>query len=80
MFPCGTLTLEIRYRRLGKLRITNNDRDTIEIDSTNVRQFTMSWRGDLPRVIDVEGQVVNSANGESFLRFRKDSGDVWRVC
>ena len=40
----------------------------------------MGWRGGLPRVIDVEGHVVNSADGETFLRFRKDSGDMWRVC
>jgi len=69
-----------RYLRLGKLRITKGGRDTIEIDSTNVRQFTMDVRGGLPKVIDVEGQVVNSPEGETFLRFGKDSGDMWRVC
>lgn len=74
------LSLKIRYRRLGKLRIAKSGHGTIEIDSTNVRQFTMGWKGGLPRVIDVEGQVVNSPDGETFLRFKKDSGDMWRVC
>jgi len=79
-FSSGTLALKIRSCRLGKLRITKSGRGTIEIDSTNVRQFTMGWKGNSStRVIDIEGQAVNSAEGEPFLRFRKDSEDTWRV-
>ena len=65
--------------RLGKLRITKGSRDTIEIDSTNVRQFTMSWRRGLPKIVDVEGQTVNNVGGETFVRFRNDGDDLWKV-
>ena len=39
----------------------------------------MHWRSDSPGIIDVEGQVVNRANGVTFVRFRKDARDLWRV-
>lgn len=77
-FPV-TLTQRIRYRRLGKLRVTKSGHDTVEIDPTNVRQFTMNLENDSPMAIDVEGQVVNRDSEETFIRFRKDEENLWRV-
>ena len=68
-----------RYRRLGKLRITKGGRDTIEIDSTNVQQFTINWGSGLPGVVDVEGRVINRGSRETFARFSKDPEDMWKV-
>ena len=68
-----------RYRRLGKLRVTRSGHDTIEIYSTNVRQFTMNLGNDSPRVIDLEGQAVNRDNEETFIRFSKVEENMWRV-
>lgn len=73
----GTLTFKIY--RLGKLRISKSGHGAIGIDSTNVQQFTINWRGGLPGVIDVEGQVINRDDGETFVRFNKDSEDLWKV-
>lgn len=78
-FP-AVLTLWIHYRRLGKLCVTKNGHDAVEIDSTNIRQFTINLGSNSPGVIDVEGQIVNIDNGETFIRFGKDEGNVWRVC
>ncbi|KAF9651433.1 hypothetical protein BDM02DRAFT_3091108 [Thelephora ganbajun] len=64
--------------RLGKLRIFKSDHDTIKIDSTNVRQFTMNWGGS-SGVIDVEGQVVNRNDREIFVRFSKGADNLWRT-
>jgi len=69
----------IRYRRLGKLRVAKNGHDTFEIDSTNVRQFTVNLENDSPRVIDVEGQAVKRDSEENFIRFSKDEENLWRV-
>lgn len=77
-FPAA-LTLRFRYRRLGKLRISRSGPDTIKIDSTNVRQFTINWRNGSPGFIDVEGQVVNRNNWETFVRLSKDAENMWRV-
>ena len=77
-FP-AILTQWIRYCRLGKLRVAKSGHDTIEVDSTNVRQFTMNLRSDSPRVIDVEGQAVNRDNEETFVRFSKDEENLWMV-
>jgi len=74
------LTLRIRCHRLGKLRISKNGHDSIGIDSTNVQQFTMDWRNSLPGVVDVEGQVVKRESGETFVRFSRDTENIWRVC
>ena len=77
-FPV-TLTQRIYYRRLGKLRMARSDHDTIEINSTNVRQFTMNLGSNSSRVIDVEGQPVNRDNGETFVRFSKNEENLWMV-
>jgi hypothetical protein len=67
------------YHRLGKLRIFKEDHDTMTIRSTNVKQFTMTQRGGLPGVIDVEGQLVSKNNGKTFVRFSKGPENAWRV-
>jgi len=77
-FP-ATLTQRVCYRRLGKLRVAKSGHDTIKIDSTNVRQFTMNLENDPPRVINVEGQAVNRDSEETFIRFSKDEENLWRV-
>jgi hypothetical protein len=59
------------YRRLGKLRVSKSGHDTVGIDSTNVRQFTMNLGTDSPGVIDVEGQVVNINNGKRLFASAK---------
>lgn len=75
----ATLTQRDCYRRLGKLRVAKSGYDTIEVDSTNVRQFTMNLKNDPPRVINVEGQAVNRDSEETFIRFSKDEENSWRV-
>lgn len=70
--------MKVRHR-LGKLHILQKDHDTMAIRSTNVKQFTMTWRSGSPEVIDVEGQVVNRDNGETFVRFSKGAENVWKV-
>ena len=69
----------MKVRRLGRLRITQGDHGAIGIDSTNVQQFTMNWESGLPRIIGVEGQIVDRGGGETFLRFTKGSENTWEV-
>lgn len=76
--PCGTLTVE-SYHRLGKLRIFKKDRDTMTIHAANVKQFTVTWRSDLPGVVVVGDKVVSRDNIKTFVRFSKAAGDAWRV-
>ncbi|KAF9792100.1 hypothetical protein BJ322DRAFT_1027120 [Thelephora terrestris] len=65
--------------RLGKLRVSKSGDDTITIHPTNVRQFTIAWRGGLPRVVDVEGEVVTRDDGKTFARFSKDDENTWKI-
>lgn len=77
--PREILTSE-GYRRLGKLRISKSSNDAITIDSTNVKQFTITQTRGLPQAIFVEGQATNTEDGKTFVRFSRDAEDMWKVC